>query len=167
MQLVEITPMLTGPITVREAVPEDIPFMRAMIWEAMLATPTFLARYGIEKLQQLEEDYWSGWIEHPDPAFVAIDTSVQKLGAITVKPDDQDKPVGGWRIGIGVEARARGQRVGQALLESAIAFAKGNNAKYINLFVDSTNTWAITLYRRVGFVEVGEEADLIEMRILL
>ena len=48
--------MLTGPIIVRAAVAEDIPFMRAMIWEAMLASPTFLALHGIENLQQLEED---------------------------------------------------------------------------------------------------------------
>ncbi len=49
--------MLTGPIIVRAATAEDIPFMRVMIWEAMLASPTFLAMHGVENLQQLEEDY--------------------------------------------------------------------------------------------------------------
>ncbi len=157
--------MLVGPITVREATTEDIPFMRAMIWEAILASPIFLAQVGVEKVQQLEEDYWNGWRERPDPAFVAIDASGEKLGAISVKPNDKDKPVSGWRLGIGVEAHARGQRVGQYLLERVIAFAKENGARYINLFVDSTNTPAITLYRRVGFVEMSERAGLIEMQI--
>jgi ribosomal protein S18 acetylase RimI-like enzyme len=158
--------MLTGPIIVRDATAEDIPFMRAMIWEAMLASPTFLALHGVENLQQYEEDYWSRWTERPDPAFVAIDAGGRRLGGITVKPNDQAEPVGGWRIGIGVEAHARGQRVGQHLLERAIAFASDKGAEYINLFVDATNTAAIALYRRTGFVVVREEDNLIEMRIL-
>jgi len=53
---VEVETMLTGQIIVRAATAEDIPFMRAMIWEAMLASPTFLAMHGVENLQQLEED---------------------------------------------------------------------------------------------------------------
>jgi ribosomal-protein-alanine N-acetyltransferase len=161
--LMEARTMVTGPITIREATAEDIPFMRAMMWEAILASPTFLEQLGIENLQRLEEDYWRGWLEYPDPCFVAIDGSGQKLGAITVKPNDQEKPVNGWRIAIGVEAHARGQRVGQNLLERAIAFAGDNGAKYINLFVDSANIPAITLYQRVGFVEVREKDGLVEM----
>ncbi len=159
--------MLTGPIIVRAATTEDIPFMRAMIWEAMLASPTFLALHGVENLQKYEEDYWSRWTERSDPAFVALDVGGHKLGAITVKPNDQDEPVSGWRIGIGVEAYARGQRVGQHLLERAIAFARDKGAEYINLYVDATNTSAIALYRRTGFVVVSEENNLIEMRIIL
>jgi len=164
---VEVETMLTGQIIVRAATAEDIPFMRAMIWEAMLASPTFLALHGVENLQQLEEDYWNRWTERSDPAFVALDVGGRKLGAITVKPDDQDELVSGWRIGIGVEAYARGQHVGQHLLERAIAFARDMGAEYINLYVDATNTPAIALYRRTGFVVVGEEDHLIEMRILV
>jgi ribosomal protein S18 acetylase RimI-like enzyme len=161
----EVTAMVTGPITVREATAEDIPFMRAMIWEAILASPNFVEQLGVENLQQMEDDYWHGWLEHPDPSFVAEDASGKKLGAISVKPNGQEKPVNGWRIGIGVEAHARGQRVGQCLLERTITFARDNGARYINLFVDSANIPAITLYRRVGFVEVSEKDGLVEMRI--
>ncbi len=157
--------MLTEPITVREATAGDIPFLQAMIWEAILASPSLVAQHGVETMQQYEEHYWRGWIEHPDPAFVALDASGRKLGAITVKPDDKDKPVSGWRIGIGVETHARGQGVGQHLLEQAIAFARVKGARYVNLFVDPTNTQAIALYQRIGFVEVGERDNLIEMRI--
>jgi len=55
-QMSGVETMLTGQIIVRAATAEDIPFMRAMIWEAMLASPTFLAMHGVENLQQLEED---------------------------------------------------------------------------------------------------------------
>jgi ribosomal protein S18 acetylase RimI-like enzyme len=159
--------MITEPILIKEATTEDVPFLQAMIWEAMLASPIFVAHYGVETLQHLEEEYWSRWQEQPDPAFVAFDARGQKLGAITVKPNGEDEPVQGWRIGIAVEPQARGHRVGQHLLERALAFAKEKGARYVNLFVDPTNRRAIALYHRVGFVEVDEKDQLIEMRINL
>ncbi len=159
--------MLAEPITVREATTEDIPFLRAMIWEAILASPAVLVQHSLETMQQLEEQYWSEWTKHPDPAFVAFDATGRKLGAITIKPNDTDQLVSGWRIGIGVETDARGHRVGQYLLERTIAFARSKGAVYVNLLVDPTNTRAIALYRRTGFVETGEHDHLLEMRIII
>ncbi len=160
--------MMRNPlIIIKEATVEDIPFLQAMIWMAMLASPIFLADYGVETLQQMEEQYWRRWREHPDPAFVALDMSGQKLGAITMKPNGTDEPVEGWRIGMAVETQVRRQGVGQRLIQQAIAFARGKGASYVNLFVDPTNTQAIVFYRRAGFVEVGEVDQLIEMQINL
>lgn len=160
--------MLNMPIAVRQVNVEDVPFVRAMIWEAILASPAQLAHYGLETMQQLEEQYWTNWAasESPDPSFVAFDASGRKLGAITVKPNDTNMPVQGWRIGIGVDASARGRGVGKLLMEHAIAFAWEQNAQYVILYVDPANTPAIKLYYRVGFVETGEKDGLIEMRIL-
>ena len=141
--------------------------MQAMIWEAILASPTFVAQHGAETLQQYEEHYWSRWAERPDPAFVALAAIGHKLGALTLKPNDTDEPVSGWRIGIGVDGLARGQGVGYHLMARAVAFAREKSAKYINLFVDPMNTQAIALYRRVDFVEIAEKDHLIEMRINL
>lgn len=161
--------MLNMPITVRQATAEDVPFVRVMIWEAILASPAQLVHYGLETMQQLEEQYWTNWAasKSPDPSFVAVDASGRKLGAITVKPNDSDAPVQGWRIGIGVDASARGQGVGRLLMERAIAFAREQGAQYVILYVDPTNTPAIKLYCRVGFVETGEKDGLIEMRSIL
>jgi ribosomal protein S18 acetylase RimI-like enzyme len=159
--------MLDEPITVREANSEDIPFLHAMIWEAILASPAQLAHYGLETMQQLEDQYWENWATStsPDPSFVAVDASGHKLGAVTVKPNDTNEPVQGWRIGIGVVDSARGYGIGRLLMERAIAFAREQNAQYVSLFVDPTNMPAIRLYRRVGFMETGEKDGLIEMRI--
>jgi ribosomal protein S18 acetylase RimI-like enzyme len=161
----EVETVLNGPVTVREATIEDIPFMRAMIWEAILASPNQVAHYGLETLQQFEDQYWSRWTKHPDPAFVANAADGRKLGAITMKANNAGKPVRSWRVGIGVETDARGQGVGQHLLERAIVFARENGADYVSLFVDPTNSPAIALYQRTGFVAVGEKDQLIEMRI--
>src|SRR5205085_6781737 len=96
---------------------------------------------------------------------VALNAIGDKLGAITLKPNDTDEPVSGWRVGIGVDVHARGQGVGYHLMKRAIAFAREKSAKYINLFVDPVNVQAIALYRRVGFVEIAEKDQLIEMHI--
>ncbi len=170
------------PIILREATAKDIPFLQAMTWEAILASPILLASYGVEAVQHMEEQYWRKWEEHPDPAFVALDTTGQKLGAITLKPNGADLPVSGWRIGIAVQAQARSRGIGQRLIEQAITFVREQGASYVNLFVDPTNTKAIALYQRMGFVERGkislhapelgtgshegdERGQLIEMRI--
>jgi ribosomal protein S18 acetylase RimI-like enzyme len=159
--------MLMKPITLREATTADIPFLRAMIWEAILASPTEIARLGIEQFQQLEDQYWSHWVEQPDPAFIAQDATGQPSGALTLKPNDQHVPVQSWRIGIGVAAQARGQGVGRHLIERAIAFARGQHATAVTLFVDPINVRAQALYRSTGFVVSGEHNGLIEMHVLL
>jgi len=169
--------MTSKPITIRKATAEDILFLQAMSWEAVLVSPRLLASPGAEALQKMEEQYWRRWKEHPDPAFVALDTTGRKLGAIIMRPHGTDEPVYGWRISIAVEVQARSQGIGQRLIERAITFAREKSAPYVNLFVDSTNTQAIALYQRVGFVqaiaryqrvgiiEVGEVDQIIEMRI--
>ncbi len=159
--------MVTEPILIKEATVEDVPFLQAMIWEALLASPIFVTHYGVETLQHLEEEYWSRWEVQPDPAFVALDANGQKRGAITLKPNEQNEPVQGWRVGIAVEPQARSHGVGQHLLERAIAFAREKGACYVNLFVDPTNSQAIALYHRIGFVEVGKRDHMIEMCINL
>src|SRR5438094_168419 len=113
----EVKTMLINPITIKEATTDDIPFLQAMIWEAIRASPGLIAQLGLENVQQHEAEYWRVWAEHPDPAFLAIDASGRKLGALTLKPNDTDEPVSGWRLGIGVAAEARGQGVGRHLLE--------------------------------------------------
>ena len=64
--------MVTEPILIKEATVEEVPFLKAMIWEAILASPLFVAHHGVETLKQLEEEYWDRWEEQPDPAFVAL-----------------------------------------------------------------------------------------------
>jgi ribosomal-protein-alanine N-acetyltransferase len=157
--------MVAEPIIVREAQTDDIPFLRAMIWEALSASPVFLSHWGVEAIQRHEEQYWSGWMAHPDPAFIVLDGNGRKLGAILLKPSDPDNPAAGWRISMGLEADARGQGIGQRLIERAVEFARADGKRYVNLLVDPTNSRAIALYRRTGFVDVGMRDNVIEMRV--
>jgi ribosomal protein S18 acetylase RimI-like enzyme len=158
--------MVIEPVTIRQATIEDIPYLRAMIWEALLASPTFLEFQDERALEQAAEARWTRWREHPEPAFVAEDATPQKVGAITLRPHSSS--VGqGWQIGIGVEAQARGQGVGYRLIERAILYARQTHSAYLNLLVDYANHPAIALYRRVGFRDVGEREHALEMRLSL
>ena len=157
--------MLKKPILIREAEIEDMPFLQAMIWEGMLASPNFLDHYEVESMRQAEEEYWQKWKEYPDPAFVAVDATGQKLGAITIKPDDGEIPIQSWRIGIGVEKEARGLGVGRSLIERAIIDAKARGAKFVTLFVDPSNTMARTLYEHMGFIKIEERDEMIKMQV--
>lgn len=161
------SPKQISSLTVRAALPTDVPFLKDMIWEALMASPTFVNRFGVDTLRQMEDGYWEKWLVSPEPAFVALDPLGNPLGAITVKPNDAEQPVRGWRIGIGVAPSARGQGVGQRLIECSLDFARQAGAEYVSLLVDPANTRAIALYRRVGFVDIGPRDGVLAMRFAL
>jgi GNAT superfamily N-acetyltransferase len=58
-----------------------------------------------------------------------------------------------------VEDTARGQRLGEALVEAGIARARERGAKRIELDVNDANVPARTLYERLGFSSYEESLD--------
>jgi len=66
-------------------------------------------------------------------------------------------------LSMAVEAKYRNQGVGRSLIETAISWAKGTDLVWIELHVFAHNTPAITLYRKLGFVEIGKTADLVRI----
>ena len=156
--------MVMEPIRIRRASADDIPFLRAMIWEAVLASPSFIAaHHGLAALEESETLRWETWQPEDDPAFLAFDAEGRKLGALTLRP--HPSPTGeGWQLGLGVESEVRGRGVGQRLVEHAANYLRGIAAPYLTLYVDRDNMPAIALYRRTGFVECGlEHENVIEM----
>ncbi|HEX9039003.1 MAG TPA: GNAT family N-acetyltransferase [Ktedonobacterales bacterium] len=153
--------MLREPIEVRQATVDDIPFLRELMREAFLASPTLVAQYSMAEYQRYQERVWSRWREKPGPAFIAVDSAGGPIGGLRVNPDDS------WAIGMGVVAAARNQGVGRRLIEAAISYARAAGAPSLFLKVDPTNAIAIALYRRMGFVETGERERAISMRLSL
>jgi ribosomal protein S18 acetylase RimI-like enzyme len=153
-------------LTIQQAQLDDMPFLRAMNWEAVLASPTFITEYGLDKLRQQEDDYWPNWTPETEPSFIAVDENGQRLGAIMLKSHEPGYvPVRGWRFGIGIEAVARGQGVGRSLIVHSLDFARSSGARYLTLFVDPANRPAVTLYKKLGFRPVSRFGSLEEMRL--
>ena len=65
----------------------------------------------------------------------------------------------GGRLGMGVVAGWRGKGIGRALIDAALKAAPCAGFRRVELDVFSTNTAAIGLYRRIGFVQEGIKRD--------
>jgi GNAT superfamily N-acetyltransferase len=63
-------------------------------------------------------------------------------------------------VGMFVDPAARGQRLGAALVEAVVAWARGRGAMRLHLWVTTTNEPALRLYRRSGFHPTGRTKAL-------
>jgi len=63
-------------------------------------------------------------------------------------------------IAMFVRPQARGRGVGEALVDAVAAWAEGNGATSVHLWVTETNKPAIRLYERYGFTVTSERQPL-------
>lgn len=145
----------------RPVVPADLPFLWDMLWEAAAVSPE-MRKLGRELAMQRPEvrKYLESWGRAGDAGVIAADGIGTPLGAAWYRIFPTDSPGYGFlapnipEITIGVHERARGQGVGQALLEALIRLAREQGYSAISLSVDRQNP-ARRLYERVGFQDAG------------
>ena len=99
-------------------------------------------------------------IANGNPHFVAI-AEDQIVGWCDIVRDSHP-----WRrhvgtLGMGVVANFRGQGIGRMLIVAALAAAKAEQFRRVQLDVYSSNANAIALYESVGFVVEGRQRDAI------
>jgi RimJ/RimL family protein N-acetyltransferase len=87
--------------------------------------------------------------------FVALNDADEVVGWCDIIRFDQESFRHGWRLGMGVLPAVRGRGVGRRLAEAAIAAAKAQGAERIELEVFASNTRAIALYEKLGFLREG------------
>jgi ribosomal protein S18 acetylase RimI-like enzyme len=151
----------TTPIIIRQAGPQDLPFMWDMLYEAAAASPAIRAM-GKEAALALPpvRRYLEGWGARGDAGVVAVDRHGNRLGAAWYRLFPQEMPGYGFvsadvpELSIGVVAEARGRGVGGALLEALKELARNQGFKALSLSVDRLNP-AVRLYRRHGFTDAG------------
>ena len=68
---------------------------------------------------------------------------------------DKERPKTGHVGGMWVDSSARGLGAGQALLDSAIAWARMRGLESLELWVTEGNGAALRLYERLGFADTG------------
>ena len=117
------------------------------------------------------ERRWLGFLEGPPLAathafvdmilrgagvqFVALDDADEVVGWCDIVRIDQETFRHAWRLGMGLLREVRGRGVGRRLADVAIAAAKAQGAERIELEVFASNTRAIALYEKLGFVREG------------
>jgi ribosomal protein S18 acetylase RimI-like enzyme len=154
---------------IRDAVPEDVPFLSAMLCEAALWRSAALRPTPEEALADHRiARYIAAWGRHGDRAVVAEDETGHPIGAAWYRLFGASNPGYGFvdeaipELTVAVVGAYRRQGVGTRLLEALIERCRGDEFGGISLSVEKDNP-AVRLYRRLGFIVVGESADALTM----
>ena len=151
-------------VTVRPASPDDMPFLRDMLWEA---TAVDAGRRALGKDAALIlpsiRKYLDGWGRPNDAAVVAVTERGDHLGAAWYRLFPADAGSYGFvapdvpEFTIGVAAGARGQGTGTVLVRALADTARAQGFTRMSLSVDRRNP-ARTLYERLEFRDAGVSA---------
>lgn len=106
--------------------------------------------------QPWSEALLAGELDNEGSHFlVAVDDFGQVLGYAGAKFVCDE----GYITNVAVFPQHRGNGMAKALLGSLIQAGRENGLKFISLEVRKSNTAAISLYEKLGFVEVGQRKD--------
>lgn len=158
-------------MTIRAATGEDLPFLRAMLYEAACWRPG-AARPPIDAVlaEPTVERYLRDWPRPGDAGVMALDDAAEPIGAAWYRLFPSAEPGYGFlddsipEVTIGVAAGARGRGAGTALLSGLIDLACAAGLAALCLSVERDNL-AARLYKRCGFAIAREEPGGWVMRL--
>lgn len=137
--------------TIRTFEDTDWPATWAVLAPVFRAGDTYCLDPGID-----EAEAYRYWVESPRATFVAVDDAGAILGSYYLKPNQPGPGDHVCNCGYVVGARARGRGIASTMCEHSqgAATARGFRAMQYN-FVVATNTGAIRLWQRHGFIIAG------------
>ncbi|MBL91954.1 MAG: GNAT family N-acetyltransferase [Myxococcales bacterium] len=146
-------------LTLRSGIPTD-----AEAEQILKVVHTILAEntYTLVTAEELtipveqEKEWIKAHLEHPHHLLLVAELEGQIVGSIDFTNGVHQRIAHTGEFGMGVAKAYRGLGVGQALLVELMAWAKSSPMiKKINLCVHHTNTKAIAMYEKHGFVKEG------------
>jgi GNAT superfamily N-acetyltransferase len=141
-------------VLVRETVIGDWQVLRDIRLEALRDAPSaFASSYQEEAARG--EAHWRGRISRGG-TFLAYVPEVSTSEPAGLIGGYQEDPATVELVSMYVRPRARGRGVGDALVETVIAWARDKSAADVHLWVTETNARARALYERCGFTLTGE-----------
>jgi ribosomal protein S18 acetylase RimI-like enzyme len=160
-----------APPLIRKARPEDLAFLRLMLFEAFFWR-TDQPRPETADFAQKNPEFtklMQNWGRAGDTAVVA-EVEGQLAGAAWYRFWTDEVHSYGYlnpetpEIGIGVIKKWRGQGIGRALLRDLLAEAQRQGVRVISLSVEAENP-ALRLYESEGFEKVGQVGGSWTMRL--
>lgn len=159
--------------SIRAGEPDDLPFLKRMLYEAFSWRPgSPVMPFDIALADPAISRYVGNWARPGDAAVIAIDTAEDvPIGAAWYRLFPQDNSGYGYvdsetpELSIGVDPHYRGHGAGRALLEALLKRAHSDGFRALSLSVEPDNRIAAGLYERLGFRRVGTNGDSLTMLI--
>jgi ribosomal protein S18 acetylase RimI-like enzyme len=149
---------------IRQAGPQDVPFLKDMLRHAYYWRATTVSESGEPPVQR----YVERWGRPGDTALIAIH-DFQRVGAAWYRLFKEDDPGYGFvdeetpELSIAIVPSRRGTGLGSELLDALLARARADGYEAISLSVEKDSP-AVTLYERHGFERVREDDGAYTMR---
>jgi GNAT superfamily N-acetyltransferase len=157
-------------VNIRPAGPEDVEFLKRMLYEAAAWNPDWPRERTIATLAHpMLERYARDWGRPGDAGMIA-ELDDHPVGAAWFRLFTEDEP--GWgfvdektpELGIAVEPLHRRKGIGETLLRALIVQAREEGYHSLSLSVAAHNRSRM-MYERTGFVKVREDGESWVMRL--
>jgi ribosomal protein S18 acetylase RimI-like enzyme len=159
-------------VNIRPAGPEDVEFLKKMLYEAAAWNPDWPRERMIEALADpMLERYHRDWGREGDVGVIA-EIDGEPVGAAWYRQFTAEEPGYGFvdeetpEIGIAVVPLHRRKGIGETLLRALMSEARQRGVKALSLSVAVHNR-SRRMYERVGFQKVREEGENWVMRVEL
>jgi ribosomal protein S18 acetylase RimI-like enzyme len=159
-------------VNIRPAGPEDVEFLKKMLYEAAAWNPDWPRERMIEALADpMLERYHRDWGREGDVGVIA-EIDGEPVGAAWYRQFTAEEPGYGFvdeetpEIGIAVVPLHRRKGIGETLLRALMSEARQRGVKALSLSVAVHNR-SRRMYERVGFQKVREEGENWIMRVEL
>ena len=140
-------------VVVRRLTPDDIPALRDARLEGLRNHPeAFSADLAV--WEALTPEVWRTRVMNGNWFGAFVDDALAGICAISTSYSSKTSHIGEFGA-MYVRAQYRGQHIGDALIESVIAFARGK-FQLVTLTVVAENAHAIALYERHDFAVIGK-----------
>jgi ribosomal protein S18 acetylase RimI-like enzyme len=151
-------------MNIRPVMPEDLPFLRKMMYEAARWNPDW-PREPIEEVlaDPIMLRYHQGWGRRGDGGVVA-EIEGEPVGAAWYRLFEEDKPGYGFvdektpELSIAVVPLHRRKGIGEAVLRSCMVQAREEGFQALSLSVAVHNRSRM-MYQKAGFERVAESGD--------
>lgn len=152
-------------VEIRPATRDDaaalIAHLKALAAEPGISIP--LAPDEITLTVAEERDRIDGFTDNPRALLLVATRGPELLGELSVRGISSRRAVAHVAtLGMSVRADARGQGIGKALLEDALAWVEDAGFTRLELQVYARNQPAISLYEKAGFVQEGRRRAFIK-----
>lgn len=148
-------------VVIRAVAPDDWQVMRDVRLEALREAPyAFGSTYAREAL--FTEAQWRGRISDRPVTYLAYLPDLTEHAGIAGVYVEDDGTASGVAdlVSMWIRPTARGQKVGEALIEAVTGWARSRGFHVLYLWVTESNAPARHLYERCGFTETGERQPL-------